>query len=139
MLGACRSSLLVRVLFFLVPSCVYWILSVVPDVLYLTFIYNENGSGRRKPGVAPPNKSPPPHLLFLLCKNKIFHFLFASGQILVTILNSHHCINVISQNVIILHNVIQMRFVFPVQCLLSLIYRSGLYKNSMHRKTDSVK
>ena len=55
-LAACRSSFLVLLLFFLVPSCVYWILSVVPDVLYLTFIYNENGSGRRKPAVAPSKK-----------------------------------------------------------------------------------
>ena len=51
-LAACCSSFLV-LLFFLVPSYVCWLLSVVPDVLYPSLIYNENGSGRRKPAVAP--------------------------------------------------------------------------------------
>ena len=55
-LAACRSSFLVLLLFFLVPSCVCWLLSVVSDVLYLSLIYNENSLGWRKPAVAPSKK-----------------------------------------------------------------------------------
>ena len=61
-LAACRSSPLVLFLLFLVPSSILLflvpspmcrVISVVTVVLYLNLIYNENGSGWRKPAVAP--------------------------------------------------------------------------------------
>ena len=64
-LAACRSSPLVLFLLFLIPSSILLFLvpspmcrgiSVVTVMLYLNLIYNENGSGWRKPAVAPSKK-----------------------------------------------------------------------------------
>ena len=75
-LAACHSSLLGFFLLFLVPSCILLflvpspmcrVISVVTVVLYLNLIYNENGSGWRKPAVA-------------RSKNKVINKMFSSDS-----------------------------------------------------------